>query len=79
MPTADDLRRIAVLATEAAQRMSHGGDAQPAPPAGLGVLLAEMQALLQVLPGTAVVASVPHLQATVTDAEVEAGFDFMPV
>lgn len=79
MPTAKDLHRIAALATDAAQRMSQTGDPLPVAPAGLGVLLAEMQALLQVLPGQTAPMIDPRPPVGLTDAEIEAGFDNMPV
>ncbi|MFN7224742.1 MAG: hypothetical protein ACK4MS_12040 [Paracoccaceae bacterium] len=70
MGTEEDLRRIAALAQTAADQAARGANV------GLGVLLAEMQALSAVLPGMV------HAQpkdAAKEDAEVEAGFDNMPV
>jgi hypothetical protein len=70
MGTEQDLRRIAELAAEAADKAAQGRDAALAP------LLREMQALGEVLPGLP-----PHLMAQTLelDAEIEAGFDNMPV
>ncbi|MFN3844672.1 MAG: hypothetical protein ACK4RZ_02480 [Paracoccaceae bacterium] len=70
MGTEEDLRRIAALAQTAADQAARGANV------GLSVLLAEMQALSAVLPGVVH----PHpKEAATLDAEVEAGFDNMPV
>lgn len=70
MGTEQDLRRIARLATEAADHAALNEVG------GLAPLLQEMQALGEVLPGLP-----RHLEAEkiVMDAEIEAGFDNMPV
>jgi hypothetical protein len=75
MGTEQDLRRIAELAAEAADQMAKQAD--PA----LGVLLHEMQALGAVLPGVAHArpAEKPRQTDIALDAEIEAGFDNMPV
>ncbi len=70
MGTEEDLRRIAALAQSAADQAARGANV------GLSVLLAEMQALGAVLPG--VVRPTP-VDAAKHEAEVEEGFDNMPV
>lgn len=70
MGTEQDLRRIAQLAAEAADKAAHGSAAALAP------LLREMQALGEVLPG---LPPRPVEDNLVLDAEIEAGFDNMPV
>lgn len=70
MGTEEDLRRIAALAQNAADQAAHGANV------GLSVLLAEMQALGAVLPG---VVRPPPVDAAKHEAEVEEGFDNMPV
>lgn len=86
MPTHQDLRQLAALATDAADRMAQGdttsdpaaevATAQRA--ASLADLLAEMQAMLQVLPVGRPQAD-RRPDSVQTDAEVEAGFDNMPI
>ena len=70
MGTEQDLRRIAQLAAEAADRAAQGRAS------GLAPLLQEMRALGEVLPGLP-----PHIMASrmAYDAEIEACFDNMPV
>ncbi|MDO8882680.1 hypothetical protein, partial [Pseudotabrizicola sp.] len=68
MGTEQDLRRIAELASEAADRVAKQDD--PA----LGALLIEMQALEDVLPGLGSARTVvsPRVRNTAIDAEIEA-------
>lgn len=73
MGTQQDLRRIAQLAELAADRAACGHR-------DLAPLLKEMQALGEVLPGLRPPSA--HLspaQRIALDAEIEAGFDNMPV
>ncbi|MFN4153162.1 MAG: hypothetical protein ACK4HF_00775 [Paracoccaceae bacterium] len=70
MGTEQDLRRIAQLAAEAADKAAQGRTT------GLAPLLEEMQALGEVLPGQVQPKSAEQIAL---DAEVEAGFDNMPV
>jgi len=70
MGTEQDLRRIAQLAAEAADRAATGGAV------GLAPLLKEMQALGEVLPGLVQQKSAEQIAL---DAEIEAGFDNLPV
>lgn len=70
MGTEQDLRRIAQLAAEAADKAAQGSAAALAP------LLREMQALGEVLPGLPPCVVADNLAL---DAEIEAGFDNMPV
>ena len=70
MGTEQDLRRIAQLAAEAADKAAHGSAAALAP------LLREMQALGEVLSG---LPPRPVEDNLALDAEIEAGFDNMPV
>lgn len=73
MGTQQDLRRIAQLAAEAADRVADGDS-------GLAPLLKEMQALGEVLPGLRQPsAQLSPAQRVALDAEIEAGFDNMPV
>ncbi|WP_147335683.1 hypothetical protein [Pseudotabrizicola alkalilacus] len=73
MGTQQDLRRIAQLAVDAAEKVSYGHSA-------LAPLLKEMQALGEVLPGLRPPsAQLSPAQRVALDAEIEAGFDNMPV
>lgn len=69
MGTEQDLRRIAQLATQAANMAAQGN-------AGLAPLLQEMQALSEVLPG---VRSQGPIERIGPDGDIEADFDNMPV
>ncbi|MFN3724503.1 MAG: hypothetical protein ACK4VZ_15855 [Paracoccaceae bacterium] len=80
MGTEQDLRRIAELAAEAADRLERQEYR------ALEALLTEMRALGDVLPGLpGVTAIVPRRSgaqpagAFQSDAEIEAGFDNMPI
>lgn len=70
MGTEEDLRRIAWLASTAAERVAQGHATALAP------LLDEMRALGEVLPG---LPRQPLSENLALDAEIEAGFDNMPV
>ncbi|MFN4130564.1 MAG: hypothetical protein ACK4GC_12245 [Paracoccaceae bacterium] len=70
MAREQDLRRIAQLAAKAADAAAQGGDVALAP------LLREMQALGEVLPG---LPPQTRAESQALDAEIEAGFDNMPV
>ncbi|NEX44799.1 hypothetical protein [Pseudotabrizicola algicola] len=70
MATKDDLNRIARLAHEAAEQAAQGNLLSLAP------LFQQMQALGEVLPGL----HRERLEESLArDAEIEAGFDNMPV
>lgn len=73
----EDLRKMAQLANQAAEAAARGSAAC------LSLLLAEMNALSQMMPGLGRPAPAPAAeseeQARRVDAEVEAGFDNMPV
>lgn len=93
MPMHQELRRLAALATDAADQMARDDAVASDPGAAVGteqraaslaVLLAEMQAMLQLLPvgrplPDAAPSAAPLRKAAQTDADVEAGFDNMPV
>lgn len=72
----EDLRKMAELASQAADAAAKGSAA------GLALLLAEMNALSQMMPGLgrpALTSADTEAQARRVEAEVEAGFDNMPV
>lgn len=70
MGTEQDLQRIAQLAGEVAARAARGSAV------GLAPLLKEMQALGEILPG---LAQQRGAEQIALEAEIEAGFDNLPV